>query len=147
MTTSSKKFLGIDFGIKKIGIAVSDENSNFALPKLVLQNDKDLMQNIEEIIRKDKISEIVIGESIDYKGKENPIMKDVKEFAGELKEKFGITVSFEPEFLTTYQAKSIQGAGTMTDASAAALILQSFLDKRNAEGGQSSRSPAGRGEV
>ena len=126
-----KRILGVDFGTKKIGIAISDENSNFALPKLVLSNDKSLMQNIEEIIKRENISEIVIGESTDYRGEENPVMKDSKEFADKVKEKFSLAVNFEPEFLTTHQAKSIQGESKMTDASAAAIILQSFLDKKN----------------
>jgi|TARA_Y100000310_G_scaffold169509_1_gene169612 putative Holliday junction resolvase len=130
---NSKKILGVDFGAKRVGIAISDENGNFALPKLVLNNDKSLLENIGEIIKKDKVIEIVIGESTDYKGKENPIMKDVKEFAKELEGKLNLPISFEPEFLTTHQAKNIQGKGEMTDASAAALILQSFLDKRNVE--------------
>lgn len=127
----TKRILGVDFGTKKIGIAASDENGNFGLPKLVLGNDRDLMQNLEKIIQEENISEIVIGESTDYKGKENPLMKAAREFARELEEKFNLTISFEPEFLTSHQAKSIQGKSKMTDASAAALILQSFLDKRN----------------
>lgn len=126
----TKRILGVDFGTKKIGIAVSDENSNFALPKLVLGNNKSLMQNIEEIIERENISEIVIGESTNYKGQENPVMKDAKEFADKVKEKFSLSINFEPEFLTSHQAKSIQGENNMTDASAAAIILQSFLDKR-----------------
>lgn len=130
-----KRILGVDFGAKKIGIAVSDKDGNFALPKLVLQNDKSLLQNIEEIVEKENISEIVIGESTDYKGKENPVMKEVSEFAIELKEKFSLPINFEPEFLTTHQAKSIQGESAMTDASAAALILQSFLDRKVSKDG------------
>ena len=129
--TNSKKFLGIDFGTKKIGIAVSDEGGNFALPKLVLQNDKNLMRNLEEIIKEENIREIVIGESINYKGKDNIIMSDIKDFVDILKNKFELTVSLEPEFLTSSQVRNTQGNGKMIDASAAALILQSFLDKRN----------------
>lgn len=131
LSNKTKRILGIDFGTKKIGIAVSDGDSNFALPKLVLKNDKNLMQNLEEIVNVEKISEIVIGESINYKGEENPVMENVKKFVKKLKEKFSLPISFEPEFLTSHQAKSIQGESNMIDASAAALILQSFLDKRN----------------
>ena len=131
MKNLSKKILGVDFGTKKIGIAISGGDGNFALPKLVIDNNKSLLENIEEIIKKEKISEIVIGESINYKGQENPVMKDIKNFAGVLEEKFSLPINFEPEFLTSHQAKSIQGEDKMTDASAAALILQSFLDKRN----------------
>lgn len=129
--TNPKRILGIDFGAKKVGIAVSDMDGNFAIPKIVLKNDKNLMRNLLEIIEKESIFKIVIGESTNYKGEENPVMKDIRNFVGALKVKFNLPVIFEPEFLTTHQAKSIQEESAMTDASAAALILQSFLDKKN----------------
>ena len=94
-------------------------------------DNKEFVKNAPaEIIEKENVSEIVMGESLNYKGKENFVMKDAKKFAREIKKKFNLNISFEPEFLTTHQAKSIQGENEMTDASAAALILQSFLDKR-----------------
>ena len=89
------------------------------------------MRNLTKIIQEENILEIVIGESINYKGGENPVMDNIKKFANEIKEKFNLPISFEPEFLTSSQAKNIQDDSDMVDASAAALILQSFLDKRN----------------
>lgn len=127
----SKRILGVDFGTKKVGIAVSDENGNFALPKVVLQNDKDLIQNFESILKEENISEIVIGESVNYKGEENLVMKDTKDFIEKIKKLSNVLITFEPEFLTSSQVRNTQGDGKMIDASAAALILQSFLDKRN----------------
>jgi|SRR3989338_4066795 len=131
LKTEYEKILGIDFGTKKIGIAVSGGNGKFGLPKCVLKNNKDLMRNLTKIIQEENILEIVIGESINYKGGENPVMDNIKKFANEIKEKFNLPISFEPEFLTSSQAKNIQDDSDMVDASAAALILQSFLDKRN----------------
>ncbi|MBL7045132.1 MAG: Holliday junction resolvase RuvX [Parcubacteria group bacterium] len=126
-----KRILGIDFGTKKVGIAVSDEGGNFALPKIVLPNDKDLVYNVKSIIEEENINEIVIGESVNYKGEENLVMKDTKDFVEKLKEFSDALVTFEPEFLTSSQVRNTQGESKMIDASAAALILQSFLDKRN----------------
>ncbi|PIT96950.1 Holliday junction resolvase RuvX [Candidatus Campbellbacteria bacterium CG10_big_fil_rev_8_21_14_0_10_35_52] len=131
LKTGYEKILGIDFGTKKIGIAVSGGKGEFGLPKCVLKNNKDLTQNLAKIIQEENISEIVIGESINYKGDENPVMDNIKKFANEIKKKFNLPINFEPEFLTSSQAKNIQGDSNMIDASAAALILQSFLDKRN----------------
>lgn len=129
--TANKKIIGIDFGAKKLGIAISDKYNNFALPRLILQNDKNLIKNLEKVIQEEDIGEIIIGESTDYKGDENPIMKDIKNFADVLRDKFNLQIYFEPEFLTSAQVRSTQGDSRMLDASAAALILQSFLDKRN----------------
>lgn len=128
---NSKRILGIDFGTKKVGIAVSDKDSNFALPKVVLKNDKDLIKNIEKIIEENNISSIIIGESMNYKGEENPVMKSMKNFVNEIKKKSNLQIYFEPEFLTSSQVRNTQGESKMIDASAAALILQSFIDKRN----------------
>lgn len=125
-----KRILGVDFGTKKVGIAVSDKDGNFALPKVVLQNDKDLMHNLEKIINEENIGEIVVGESLDYKGKENIVMEGVRSFVNEIKKRLDLKVTFEPEFLTSSQVRSTQGDSKMIDASAAALILQSFLDKK-----------------
>lgn len=127
----NKRILGVDFGTKKVGIAVSDENGNFALPKVVLQNDKDLISNFQMILKQENIGEIVIGESVNYKGEENLVMKEVKDFIKKIKGFSNIPIVFEPEFLTSSQVRNTQGDGKMIDASAAALILQSFLDKRN----------------
>ncbi len=125
------RFLGVDFGTKKIGIAISDMNGNFALPKVVLKNDKDLMRNFEKILKEENIKEIVIGESINYKGEENPVMEYIKDFIEKTKKFSGALITLEPEFLTSSQVRNTQGDSDMIDASAAALILQSFLDKRN----------------
>ena len=106
-------------------------NGNFALPKVVLKNDKDLMRNFEKILKEENIKEIVIGESINYKGEENPVMEYIKDFIEKTKKFSGALITLEPEFLTSSQVRNTQGDSDMIDASAAALILQSFLDKRN----------------
>lgn len=130
---NNKRILGIDFGAKKIGVAISDESYNFAFPKAVLPNDKDLLQKIEEIIEKENIGKIVIGESLNYKGEENLIMKEIKKFAKQIKIKSNLEIIFEPEFLTSAQVRNTQGDSKMIDASSSALILQSFLDKNKSK--------------
>jgi putative Holliday junction resolvase len=124
------KYLGIDFGSKRVGIAVSDDEGRMAFPYLVLQNNN-LLEEIEKIIKKEKIGEIVIGESKNFQGEPNKIMAEIEKFKKELEEKLKIKVWFEPEFMTSSQAKQITGENDMQDASAAAIILQSYLDKKS----------------
>lgn len=131
MTEENKqtgKILGIDYGSKRIGLAVSDENRQFAMPLSVIANDEDLMVKLEKIATDNEIKEIVMGESKDYSGKANLILMDSIELKEKLESK-GYTVYFEPEFMTSVQAERFQGKTALTDASAAALILQSYLDK------------------
>lgn len=124
------RYLGIDFGGKRIGIAVSDDNGGIAFPLSVIQNDKNLLENISKIIKKEKIEAIILGESKNFQNESNPIMVEIEEFKKNLEEKLKIKVFYEPEFLTSQQAKKIQGENQMHDASAAAIILQSYLDRK-----------------
>ena len=123
------KYLGIDFGSKRVGIAVSDDGGKMAFPHSVISNDGKLLEEMQKIVEKEKIAEIVIGESKDFKGEPNKIMAQIEEFKKILEEKTKLRISLEPEFLTSAEAEHIQGKTEMHDASAAAIILQSFLDK------------------
>lgn len=124
------RYLGIDYGDKHIGVAVSNENGDLAFPLEPLSNDVQLMGHISSLVKEKDIKEFVIGESKDFQGNENPIMKKAKEFAGKLEKESGKTVRFEPEFLTSVEARHIQGGSDKTHSSAAAIILQSFLDRK-----------------
>jgi putative holliday junction resolvase len=123
------KLMGIDYGSKRIGVAFSDGSCTFALPHSVLKNDEEALQAIVAIAKKEGITEIVLGESKNYKGEPNAIYDKSMEFKKAL-ESSGYAVHWEPEFMTSAHTEKLQGKNEMTDASAAALILQSFLDKR-----------------
>ena len=122
------RILGIDYGSKRVGVAVSDERRKFALPVSVVQNTPELLAEIEKIAIDNETKEIVIGESRNYKGEPNEIFLDSMEFKDKL-EKKGFTVYLEQEFMTSVQAERFQGKTNMTDASADALILQGYLDR------------------
>ncbi len=123
------RMLGIDYGLKRVGVAVSDEKRQFALPVSVILNTPELLAEVEKLAVDHETKEIVIGESRDYKGEPNSIFEDVEKFKKELETK-GFTVYLELEFMTSVQAERIQGKNNMSDASAAAIILQSYLDRQ-----------------
>jgi putative holliday junction resolvase len=122
------KYLGIDFGLKRIGLSVSDDTGKLAFPHSVILNSKNTLDEIGKIIKKEKIDEIVMGESKNFAGESNKIMAEIEKFKKILEEKIKLKVYFEPEFMTSQQAEQIQGKNDMHDASAAAIILQSYLD-------------------
>ena len=93
---------------------------------------KKIFKEIKEIADKNEVKEIVMGESKNYKGEANAILPESLNFKMDL-EKEGFTVHLEPEFMTSANAERFQGKNAMLDASAAALILQSFLDKRQSK--------------
>lgn len=123
------RFLGIDYGSKKVGLALSDETGTIATPLSVVRNDNALDANIAKVVEEKAVSEVVIGASQNYRGEDNPIMKSVQKCAAKLREALTIPVHFESEVLTTQEARRT-APSNMLDASAAALILQTHLDKR-----------------
>lgn len=125
------KYLGVDYGTKNIGIAVSTDDGRMAFPKETIPNNTMMMQYIKTVCDEENIDEIVVGESLDYKNNPNPVMADIERFVQSLRDELGKTVHLEPEFMTSQQAEKIQGKHDNLDASAAAIILQSYLDKVN----------------
>ncbi len=142
------RFLGIDYGTKRIGIAISDEKGILAFPKEIILNNSDGFERLSEIIKIENVSEIVIGESVDFSGKLNVLSARIEIFILELKDKFNLPIHKQKEFLTSVEArrsgnnkKSLSQSQTHSkikqiksghiDASAAALILQRYLDRIN----------------
>jgi len=124
------RYLGIDYGSKRVGVAISDESAKFALPLKVIPNNIDLVDVIEKLAKERETTHIVIGESRKYDMTANPIQEDIAEFKAQLEGR-GFTTKLELEFMTSQQAEREQGKHAKIDASAAALILQSYLDKQS----------------
>lgn len=119
--------MGVDYGAKRVGVASTDESGKFALPRMVWPNTHDLAEKIAQLAREWGVEKIVLGESKNLDGTPNPILKEIKVFAEEL-EKRGEKVEMHPEVFTSMEAERLQGSNDMNDASAAALILKSYID-------------------
>ncbi len=127
------KYLGIDYGSKKLGFAQSDDDGRFAFPLMISPNDKNILKDTVELIREVKISTVVIGESVDGKGKPNPIAKEARAFGKSLEDAVDVKVYFEKEWYSTVEARFQSGKENSreVDDQAAAIILQRCLDKIN----------------
>lgn len=141
------RYLGIDYGSKRVGVATSDEAGEFAMPLAVLQNNAELITALKKVIAEKQVGAIVLGESKNFKGEDNAIMKAIKEFKIMLEKETGLSVFLEPEFMTSAEANRMKPPASgqnrksgvrlrrpkvnnkMLDASAAALILKCYLDK------------------
>lgn len=127
------RYLGVDYGTKRVGIAMSDEGGTLAFPYAILDNNKALLGKIEDICSRESIETIVVGESMDYKGNPNVVMKEIDQFVAELRPRVIAPIIMEREFLTTQQARFFQQGKERVDDSAAAIILQSYLDRKNSK--------------
>lgn len=126
----SMKRLGIDFGSKKIGIALTDDGGSMAFPHEVVPNDKNFLNYIERLVSERGVEEIVIGHSLNNQGKPNKIHAAAEEFVTDITLSIGIPVHFQPEQYSTQQAIHTQGRTAQTDAAAAAIILDSYITKQ-----------------
>ena len=126
--SNGMNYLGIDYGSKRVGLAVSDPSGSLAFPLTVLENSNNLINEISKICQEKMIKTIVVGESKDYSLNENKIMEEIKPFVRKLQDETKLPVCMHPEFMTSVEADRLQGRNEMRDASAAALILKSYLD-------------------
>ncbi|MGC9602381.1 MAG: Holliday junction resolvase RuvX [Minisyncoccia bacterium] len=140
------KYIGIDYGTKRIGLARSDESGSIAFPLVTIVAGPHTVGEIAAIAQKESAQKIILGESRNFKGEANKVMEDIERFKKDLEEVAGVPVVYEAEFLSSAaaarqyhdysQPRRPERVGAPTkasesklDASAAAVILQSYLDR------------------
>ena len=94
------KILGIDFGKKRIGIAITDSKKMFAFPLKTVDN-KEIFSFLKEFFLNEDIESFVLGESKTKKNTNNDLVTDIKNFSDKLKNIFRIPVYFVDERFTS----------------------------------------------
>jgi putative holliday junction resolvase len=123
------KYLGIDYGAKRIGIATSDADGGFAFPKETIPNDATAIDRIYKLILDNAIDEVVIGDARSSGGIENTITHVVESFAHALAGHIKKPVHTSWEAWSSVEAARFAPKGSEhNDAAAAAIILQRYLD-------------------
>jgi putative holliday junction resolvase len=133
------KILGIDYGHKRIGLAMSDDLGSMAHEFEVVAggDDAELLEYFRELIEREQIEKIVIGLPLNMSGEETDKAQDVREFAATLENYLDREVIFEDERWTTKIVDktlremniSQKEARVKKDMLAAKYILQSYLDR------------------
>jgi putative Holliday junction resolvase len=134
------RYLSLDYGDKRIGVAVSDETRTLAspLPFLDAKPFKAFLANLKTIIREKEISLILIGMPRNMDGTYGPSAEKVREFIHHLKENILVPLQTIDERLSTVQAsRALQEAGhnaksqkSRIDSASAQILLQSYLDSQ-----------------
>lgn len=126
------RYLGIDYGTKHLGIAVSDDAGSFAFPRDVLSNDAKAVEKIFHIVEKENIEGIVIGDTRFLNGGANTITESSDTFAENVELYCKIAVHRVREAWSSAEADRYAPQGRKhSDSAAAAIILQRFLDSRS----------------
>ncbi len=140
-TQPPPRFLAIDVGSKRIGVAVSDELGLTAQPVLTLErrrSQREDLRSLARLCRRYSVSGIVVGNPLRLDGRPSPQSEKVHAFAAELGELSGLPIYLWDERLTTHEAHQLlyeagharQTHSKVVDQVAATLILQSFLDEQ-----------------
>ncbi len=129
--TEKLKILGVDYGKKRVGLAVGDTELKIAVPKDVLRNDRRLLTRIEEIVRRGNFERIVVGLPLTPSGREGERAKEVKDFVSKLRERLpDLDIILWDERYTTQEAlRRVSGKKdrSMVDAISAQIILEEYL--------------------
>jgi len=122
------KYLGIDYGSKRIGLAVSDEGGSIAFPLEVAPTNTAL-ERVKKIIDEKNIGALVVGDTRSHGGAANAVTADAEQFVGQLARETGLPVSRAFEAWSSIEASRYAPGHTQhDDSAAAAIILQRFLD-------------------
>jgi putative holliday junction resolvase len=124
----SGKILGIDYGTKNIGLALSDREQRQAFVYDTLKATGKLFINIAEICEREEVDKIVVGLPLSMKGEYTKKTEEVMFFVGALEESTKVMVVTEDERLSSVQA-SKRSDGQGIDEGSAQIILQQYLDK------------------
>jgi len=133
-----ERYLGIDYGAKRIGLAVSDESGQIAFPLCVLENSgqRRVAVEINRIVSERKVGYLVLGLPLNLDGSKGIAVDKVERFAEFLKQHVSVPVEFWDERLSTRMAERAMIEGGLSrsrrkqsiDQATAQIILQSYLD-------------------
>ena len=135
-----KRHLGIDFGSKRIGIAISDPLNIIARPIQYIYNSDKTIDELKKLFVEYEIEVIVIGMPFNLKGEVGQKAQDVEQFINDVLGIFGVTIIKWDERFSTKQAhqtlrdmnvkKKQRESKEIIDSMAAAIMLQSYLDSK-----------------
>ena len=130
------KLLGIDYGLKKVGLAIGDADSATAVPWGLIPGGEDLVLRLCSLIKEERIDQLVVGLPIPTDSQQGVSQLDKTVlFARALEAQSALPVIFINEQFSSAEAKRIQselGSKVSEDALAAMIILQAFLDGERA---------------
>ena len=130
------RYLAIDFGERRIGLATSDATGLIATPRKTVRrsSDRTAIDEIGGFAREEEVQGIVVGLPHHADGRENALAPRVRSFARKLSEALALPVDFVNEHLTSRAAADRYPAAEL-DAAAAAVLLEDFLSSRARPGG------------
>ena len=138
------RILGIDFGLKRIGLALTDPLLIFSYPYSTISNDSSIWDNLKSIIEEKNVKKIILGYPSINNNPQKSITGKVMEFKNKLSSRFNLEVILWDESYTSELAKQVVIKSVakkskrrdkgLLDQNSAAIILQEYLDEKRSGG-------------
>jgi len=135
---NEERVLGIDYGTKRIGLAVTDPLNIFAYPLITLPNDSKFIDQLKKIIDDYHVAKIILGYPLKESGDESASSQSVLKFKEELENKIGLPVELIDErysssiaqerIIQSVSSKKKRRDKSLLDKNAAAVILEDYLN-------------------
>lgn len=132
------RIMALDFGLKRIGVALSDQLKMFAYAHTTINNDDKTFENLSSIIKEKFVAEIVLGIPNENRISKTSVVENIKKFKVELEQRFSLKVTLWDETFTSSIAqqriiesvnkKQKRKSKELLDMHSAAIILQEYLD-------------------
>lgn len=119
--------LGIDYGTKKIGVAVGQSITKTANPLKIIKNNLAMENELAKIMKEWQPKVVVIGRPKLADGKPHPLEKGIENFIRVLKSSYNVGIYREDEALSSFEASHYTNERDAFDAYAAAIILESWM--------------------
>jgi putative Holliday junction resolvase len=138
------RVLAVDYGRKRIGLALSDELGLTARPleTIVRANRRDDMRRLRQVVRQHGVRRVIVGYPLHLDGTTGAMAAEATRFAGRLRKELGLEVELVDERLTSWEADEIlretrqltRRARKASDDVAAAVILREYLERKRCNG-------------
>lgn len=135
------RYLAVDYGAKRTGLAICDPAETVASPLAVIEGQKDLPKKIAEVVEAENVEAIVLGLPLNMDDSAGPQAKLVFQFGEQLEKAVNIPIHFQDERLSSFSAGEKLASADFTmkkkkkrlDAIAAAAILEAFLEQKKSQ--------------
>ena len=135
------RYLAIDYGTKRTGLAICDAGETITSPLTVIQNREPLLKKIAQIVETENVGAVVLGLPLNMDGSEGPQTQLVLKFADRLQAHLRIPVYLQDERLSSFGAEEKLAPANLSrgdkkkrlDAVAAAEILEAFLEQKRSQ--------------
>jgi putative holliday junction resolvase len=134
--SKSARILAIDYGRRRIGLAISDELGLTAQPLATIQrkNRRADMHRLREVAKKNRVCAVLVGSPVHLNGRQSEMSAEAARFAKRVEEELGLPVELRDERLTSWEAEQMAeelglGKNADIDSLAAAILLREYLDE------------------